>query len=122
WRHEVRPFGPREIALVETFASQAVIAIENVRLFNETKEALERQTAITEILAVISRSPTEIQPVLDAIAENAARYCNSDDAVVMLPDGPTLRIVAHFGPLAVGRIVGSLGYPIDATSLNGRAF
>src|SRR5207245_10916627 len=75
-----------------------------------------------EILRVISHSPTEIQPVLDAIAENAARYCHSDDAVVMLPDGPILRVVAHFGPLPVDRTTATLGYPIDGTSLNGRAF
>jgi len=124
-RGEVRPFSPRDISLVQTFADQAAIAIENVRLFNATKEALERQTAISEILRVISRSPTEIQPVLDAIAENAARYCHSDDAVVMLPDGPTLRAVAHFGPVPLvpsGTTAGSFTYPIDGTSLNGRAF
>ena len=124
-RGEVRPFSPSDIALVATFADQAAIAIENVRLFNETKEALERQTAISEILRVISRSPTEIQPVLDAIAENAARYCQAEDATVMLPDGPILRVGAHFGPVPLvpsGRTIGSFTYPIDGSSLNGRAF
>ncbi|HEV2009453.1 MAG TPA: GAF domain-containing protein [Candidatus Limnocylindria bacterium] len=122
-RTEVRPFTPKQIELLQTFAAQAVIAIENVRLFNETKGSLERQTAISEILRVISRSPTEIQPVLDAIAENAARYCQAEDATVMLPDGPLLRAVAHFGPVPLrpsGRT--SRGLPIDGTSLNGRAF
>ena len=82
-RIEVRPFTPAQIKLLETFADQAVIAIENVRLFNELKESLEQQTATSEILGVIASSPTDIQPVLDVVAENAARLCDANDAAII---------------------------------------
>src|SRR4030095_5997485 len=81
-RIERRPFTPPQIKLLETFADQAVIAIENVRLFQELKESLEQQTATSEILGVIASSPTDVQPVLDVVAENAARLCESNDAPV----------------------------------------
>ena len=91
WRREVRPFTDKQIALVETFADQAVIAIENVRLFQELKESLEQQTATSEILGVIASSPTDIQPVLDVVAENAARLCEATDAVIPALKGENLR-------------------------------
>ncbi len=96
-RTEARSFTERQVALLRTFADQAVIAIENVRLFNETKEALERQTATAEILQVISRSPTDVQPVFDAIAESAARLCNANDAQVLRVEGDILHLVAARG-------------------------
>ena len=86
-RIEVRPFTPAQIKLLETFADQAVIAIENVRLFQELKESLEQQTATSEILGVIASSPTHVQPVLDVVAENAARLCDATDAVIPRIDG-----------------------------------
>ncbi|HEY8829479.1 MAG TPA: GAF domain-containing protein, partial [Candidatus Limnocylindria bacterium] len=98
-RTDLRPFGDDEVALAEGFAAQAVIAIENVRLFNETKEALERQTALAGILRVISQSPTDVQPVLDAIAESAVRFCAAEDVAVGLMEGDLWRVRAHHGPV-----------------------
>src|SRR5262249_31317208 len=119
-RIEVRPFTPAQIKLLETFADQAVIAIENVRLFNELKESLEQQTATSEILGVIASSPTDIQPVLDTIAENAARVLGANDvSVVMQVEGDRLRKVASHGS-APGSPVG-IEIPLNRNSLWGRA-
>ena len=107
-RTEVRPFTEKQIKLLETFADQAVIAIENVRLFKEIqernaelREALEHQTATAEVLGIISRSPTDVQPVLDAIVESAARVCGIDDVVLRLRKGDSLVSRAHIGPIPV---------------------
>src|SRR5262249_24545773 len=112
-RPEPGPFSNNEIELLKTFADQAVIAVENVRLFTELQEknqaltqahaqvteSLEQQTATSEILRVISSSPTDMQPVLAAIAERAARLCGADDVKIHLVDGDTLRLVAQLGPI-----------------------
>ena len=102
-RIDVRPFTPTQIKLLETFADQAVIAIENVRLFQELTESLEQQTATSEILGVIASSPTDIQPVLDVVAENAARLCDATDAVIHRIDGDKLRSGARYGLLPTRR-------------------
>ena len=100
-RTEVRPFTPAQIKLLETFADQAVIALENVRLFNELKESLEQQTATSEILGVIASSPTDIQPVLDAVAEHAARLCDASDALILRANGNSQERVASYGSMPV---------------------
>jgi len=94
-RVEPGPFSEDEIALLQTFADQAVIAIENVRLFTETKEALDRQTATSEILRVISRSPADVQPIFDAIAHSAMRLCDGNFCNVARYDGDLLYLAAH---------------------------
>ncbi len=97
-RARVGPFSDDQIRLLKTFADQAVIAIENVRLFNETKEALDQQTATGEILRVIASSPTDLQPVFDTIAESAARLCGATDAAVRRVHGEFLQTMAVHGP------------------------
>src|SRR5262245_55861348 len=114
-RTEVRPFTPAQIKLLETFADQAVIAIENVRLFQELKESLEQQTATSEILGVIASSPTDVQPVLNVVAENAARLCEADDAVVFRINDDVLQPAAIYGP------VPAVPTPINRGSTTGRA-
>src|SRR5262249_39241321 len=103
-RQQVEPFSDKQIALLKTFADQAVIAIENARLFQELKESLEHQTATSEVLGIISRSPTDVQPVLDAIVESAARVCGIDDVVLRLRTGDMMGVWAHFGSIPIGRV------------------
>ena len=96
-RRDSRPFTDGEIALFETFADQAVIAIENARLFSELQEQLERQSATAEVLQAISRSPTDVQRVLDTIAESAARLCGAENVAVWRREGAAIRVVARQG-------------------------
>ena len=94
WRHHVQAFTIRQIALVETFADQAVVAIENARLFKETQEALERQTATADILKVIASSPTDARPVFEAIAASANTLIGGFSATVLRFVGDTIHLEA----------------------------
>ena len=116
-RKAVRPFTEKQIELVTTFANQAVIAIENVRLFKELTEALERQTATSNILQVIASSPTDIQPVVDVVAESAARLCDANDSLIRLIEGNSLRLVASCGYVLLPEEY----IPIDRDRPTGRA-
>jgi GAF domain-containing protein/CheY-like chemotaxis protein/anti-sigma regulatory factor (Ser/Thr protein kinase) len=125
-RKESGSFPQKQIELLQTFADQAVIAIENVRLFKELEarnrdlsESLEQQTATAEILRIISRSPTAIEPVLDAVADAALRLCEAVDVVVGLRDGDSRIMAAHQGAIP-GHPIGTR-QRLDRTSTIGRS-
>src|SRR5713226_117670 len=134
YRREIRRFADKQGDLLMTFANQAVIAIENVRLFKELgarnadlTEALTQQTATSEVLGVISRSPTDIQPVLDTVVESAARLCEAYDASIVLRRDNRLVLAAHHGPIhdasAIARALGTIGgftLSLDRGTIGGR--
>ena len=95
-RRQPSLFADAQVQLLKTFADQAVIAVENVRLFNETKEALEQQTATSEVLRVISSSPGELEPVFQAMLENATRLCEAEFGTINFYDGDQFRSVAEY--------------------------
>src|SRR5438309_10096453 len=114
-----------QYSFLYTFADKTIIVSENVRLYNEMEarnsaliESLDQQTATSEILRVISSSPTGVQPVLDAVAENAARVCGATDALIVRAEGDVMRRVAHFGalPLVLPEV-----RPLTRNTISGRA-
>jgi signal transduction histidine kinase len=122
WRKTVRPFSDRQIELVSTFADQAVIAIENVRLFNETTEALEQQTATAEILRAISASPSDVAPVFETILDSATRLCDSPLSAVFRYEGGVVHLVSHrnWSPSSIEEMKKYYPGPPNSKMISGR--
>jgi transcriptional regulator with GAF, ATPase, and Fis domain len=123
FRTEVLPFTGSQLGLLQTFAAQAVIAIENVRLFNETKEALDQQTATSEILRTIAQAQTDAQPVFDTIVRSVAQLCHATITAVFLTEGGMLYLPASYGsePEAAAAIRARFPRPLDRETAAGTA-
>ena len=118
YRQEVRPFTDKQIALVQNFASQAVIAIENTRLLSELRQSLQQQTATADVLKVISRSTFDLQTVLNTLVELASQHCDAYDSIIFLHQGGHLHVKAHYGPLKLD----FAEWPIGRGWITGRAY
>src|SRR5262249_30792031 len=115
-RQEVRPFTEKQIALVTNFASQAVIAIENARLLNELRESLQQQTATADVLKVISRSPTDVQPVFDIIGERAEKLCEAELSFVSRVEDDLIHLASLHGVAEEGVEALRRAFPVRLTA------
>jgi class 3 adenylate cyclase/putative methionine-R-sulfoxide reductase with GAF domain len=121
FRQEVAPFTDKQVSLLENFATQAVIAIENARLLGELRQSLELQTATADVLRVISSSPSDLRPVFNALAENAARLCQGFDVYIQLREGDLVRYVAHYGGTIPSSVAVGGTRPLTRDLVIGRA-